>query len=68
MRWLRRRKDFDFESISPERKRIAKIFIKHIEEAIDELGSGYTVTLGGKFEKTPITITIEVATREGEMP
>lgn len=54
-------------SISPERQRIAKIFKKHIEEAIDELGVGYTVDLQGEFTKTPIKITVEVNSKE-EMP
>jgi hypothetical protein len=48
------------DAISPERKNIATIFKKHIEEAIKEVGTGYTVTIQGKFDKTPIKIEIEV--------
>ena len=48
------------ESITPERKRIAKIFKTHVETAIDELGPGYTVSLQGNFNDTPIRITIEI--------
>jgi hypothetical protein len=47
--------------ITPERQRIAKIFKNHIEHAIDELGSGYTVDLQGNFNTTPIIITIEIS-------
>jgi hypothetical protein len=47
-------------SISPERQRIAKIFKKHFENAIAELGIGYEVTLQGSFAKTPIRLEIEV--------
>lgn len=42
--------------ISPERKRLVKIFKTHIERAIAELGHGYEVALQGKFDKTPIVI------------
>jgi hypothetical protein len=48
------------ESITPERRHIAKIFKTHIEKAIDELGPGYTVDLQGNFCDTPIRITIEI--------
>ena len=56
------------ESISPERRRIARIFKTHIEKAIDELGVGYVVTLKGAFTATPIRIEIEVVAKEGEIP
>lgn len=46
--------------MSPERKRIAKIFYTHIKSAIDEIGLGYEVTLEGKFDKTPIRIEIQL--------
>jgi len=49
------------ESLSSERKRIAKIFKNHIEKAIIELGSGYIVDLQGNFFDTPIRITIEIS-------
>jgi len=49
------------KSITPERKRIAKIFKTYIESAIDELGPGYTVDLQGSFSDTPIRITIEIS-------
>jgi GTP:adenosylcobinamide-phosphate guanylyltransferase len=53
--------------ISPERQRIAKILKNHIEKAIEELGKGYTVDLQGEFDRTPITILIEVNSKD-EMP
>jgi hypothetical protein len=49
------------ERITPERQRIARIFKDHIEKAIDELGPGYVVDLQGKFEVTPIRITVEIS-------
>jgi hypothetical protein len=49
------------ESVTLERERIAKIFKTHIENAIDELGPGYTVDLQGNFDATPIRITIEIS-------
>lgn len=52
-------------NLSPERQQIAKIFKKHIEQAITELGHGYEVTLQGKFDKTPIVIQIEVTAKDG---
>jgi predicted kinase len=61
-------KPIDIDSISPERRRIAKIFKAHIEKAINELGAGYSVTLQGKFDATPIRIEIEVAAQKGELP
>jgi hypothetical protein len=60
-------KSIDFSSISPERQRIAKIFKKHIEKAIVELGIGYDVTLQGIFDKTPLRIEIEIASND-EIP
>ena len=50
--------------ISPERQRIAKVFKKHIDKAVEELGIGYKVTLQGKFDSTPIRIQIEVNAKE----
>lgn len=58
----------DIDSISPERRRIARIFKTYIEKAIDELGLGYVVTLQGKFDTTPIRIEIEIAAQEGKIP
>jgi hypothetical protein len=49
------------ELITPERRRIAKIFKTHVEKAVDELGPGYTVDLQGNFYDTPIRITIEIS-------
>ena len=49
------------ESLSSERKRIAKMFKHHLEKAISELGSGYIVDLQGNFFDTPIRITIEIS-------
>jgi len=53
--------------ISPERRRIARIFKTHIERAIAELGAGYDVTLQGQFGTTPIRIEIEVNSKD-EIP
>jgi hypothetical protein len=50
----------ELEHITPERRRIAKVFKAHIENAINELGPGYTVDLQGNFYDTPIRITIEI--------
>jgi hypothetical protein len=47
--------------ITPERRRIAKIFKTYVEKAINELGPGYTVDLQGNFYTTPIRITIEIS-------
>jgi hypothetical protein len=55
----------DFAKLSPERILIAKIFKKHIDKAIEELGTGYDVTLQGRFDKTPIRIEIEVTSKQG---
>ncbi len=55
------------KSISSERKRIAKIFKTHIDRAIFELGTGYTVTLQGKFDATPIRIEIQINS-QSEIP
>jgi len=60
-------KPIDLSSISPERQRVAKIFKTHIEKAIAELGSGYDVTLQGRFDTTPIRIEIEVSSKD-EIP
>jgi hypothetical protein len=49
--------------MTPERKRIAKIFKTHIERAIEELGPGYTIDLQGNFYDTPICIVIEIYPR-----
>jgi hypothetical protein len=53
--------------MSPERQRIAKIFKTHIDKAILELGMGYSVTLQGSFDKTPIHIEIEINSKN-EIP
>ena len=55
------------KSLSPEREKIASVFKKHIDQAVLELGQGYEVTLQGKFDKTPIEITIEITSRD-EIP
>ena len=55
------------KQISPERAQIAKIFKKYVEMAIEELGFGYTVTLQGTFNETPIRIEIEISS-EKEIP
>jgi len=49
------------ESITPERRRIAKIFKTYVEKAVEELGPGHTVDLQGNFYDTPIRITIEIS-------
>jgi hypothetical protein len=49
------------KSISPERQPIAKIFKTHIGKAVLELGAGYSVTLQGKFDETPIRIERGIA-------
>jgi hypothetical protein len=41
------------ESITPERRRIAKIFKTYVEKAVDELGLGYTIDLQGNFSAYP---------------
>jgi len=55
----------DCAKLSPERIHIAKIFKKHIDRAIEELGVGYDVALQGRFDKTPIRIEIEVTSKDG---
>lgn len=60
-------KSEDITRISPERRRIAKIFKTHVDKAIEELGVDYDVTLQGRFDKTPIRIEIEVSSKE-EIP
>ena len=62
-----KKKPVGISAISPERVRVAKIFKKHVENAIAELGSGYEVDLQGRFDKTPIRIEIEV-TSKNEIP
>jgi hypothetical protein len=52
--------------ITPERKRIARIFKTYVEKAIDELGPGYTVDLQGNFHDTPIRITVEISSIKRE--
>lgn len=54
-------------SISPERQHVAKVFKKHIDAAVAELGECYEVTLQGSFDKTPIKIEIEVTSKD-EIP
>lgn len=51
--------------LSPERVLIAKILKKHIDQAITELGSGYEVTIQGKFDKTPLYLEIEINSKQG---
>lgn len=53
--------------VSPERRRIAKIFKIHIEKSIEEIGQGYTVDLQGEFDKTPLRITVEINSKD-EIP
>ena len=55
----------EYGKLSPERIHTAKIFKKHIDKAIEELGIGYDVTLQGRFDKTPIRIEIEVTSKAG---
>jgi hypothetical protein len=55
------------DKLSPERVRIAKVFSKHIDGAVSELGAGYNVTFQGGFGETPIRIIVEV-TAEGGIP
>jgi hypothetical protein len=61
---MKPQKPSEVAKISPERQRIAKVFKSHIENAIEELGVGYDVTLQGKFDKTPIFIAIEVNSKD----
>ena len=53
----------DIAKLSPERVRIAKIFKTHLDKAIEELGVAYEVALQGRFDKTPMRLEIEVASR-----
>jgi hypothetical protein len=55
------------DHITPERRRVAKIFKTYVEKAIDELGPGYTVDLQGSFFDTPIRITIEISSVKREI-
>jgi hypothetical protein len=64
---MKPQKPVDLSSISPERRRIAKIFKTHIDKAIEELGIGYDVTLQGRFDTKPIRIEIEIDSQE-EIP
>jgi hypothetical protein len=54
----------DYANLSPERIRIARVFKRHIDDAVEELGVGYEVSLQGRFDKTPIRIEVEVASKE----
>ena len=54
-------------TLSPERQHIAKVFKKHVDAAIAELGGRYDVNLQGCFNKTPIAMQIEVTSKE-EIP
>lgn len=49
---------------SLEKVRIAWIFKKHVEAAIAELGTGYTVDLKGDFKSLPITIVVQVKSKD----
>lgn len=60
-------KPIELSSISPERRRIAKIFKAHIDKAIEEIGTGYDVTLQGRFDSTPIRIEVEINSKD-EIP
>ena len=51
-------------TLSPERQEIAKIFKKHIDEAVVELGEGYEVTIQGEFARSPIRIAIEINAKQ----
>lgn len=53
------------KSVSPEREHIARVFKTHIDKAIEEQGVGYEVTLQGRFDSTPILISVEVTAKEG---
>jgi hypothetical protein len=54
------------KNLSPERINIAKIFKKHIDAAVKELGpEHYDISLQGKFDKTPIRLVIEVTAKDG---
>jgi hypothetical protein len=53
--------------LSPEKMRKAKIFKTHIDEAVEELGVGYDVTVQGRFDRTPIRLEIVVTSKE-EIP
>jgi hypothetical protein len=56
-------------ALSPERKLIAKIFKKHIDRAVAELGKGYDVSFQGSFATNPIRINVEIGAAKGsEIP
>jgi hypothetical protein len=64
-------KPLSFEQVaklSPERVLIARVFKKHIDQAVAELGAGYDVTFQGSFDKTPIKLEIEITASQGEIP
>lgn len=58
----------ELANLSPERTHIAKVFKKHIDAAVVELGTSYDVTLQGSFASTPIRIFVEVKATNGEIP
>ena len=64
---MKPQKPIDLTSISPERKRIAKILKTHIDKAIEELGLGYNITVQGRFDTKPIRIEIEIDSKD-EIP
>jgi hypothetical protein len=55
----------DIKLLSPERKEIAKIFNKHINEAIAELEGRYTVDVQGDYFSKSIKIKIEILSKQG---
>ncbi len=50
----------DITKLSPERKQIARIFNKHINNAIAELDERYSVDVSGNYFSKNIKIEIEV--------
>ncbi len=54
----------DIKSLSPERKQIAKIFNKHINNAIAELESRYSVDVSGDYFSKTIEINIQVMAQD----
>jgi hypothetical protein len=55
----------DIKMLSPERKQIAKIFNKHINNAIAELERHYNVDVSGDYFSKTIKIQIEVIADNG---
>ena len=55
----------DIKSLSPERKQIAKIFNKHINNAIAEIESRYSVDVSGDYFSKTIKINIEIMSSDG---